>query len=313
MTSSDDDDELVPLFSLSPPPLSSSSSSSSSSTESESESMGETDDENDENDDTYDNDNSIASDANFILRQTAGEESDDFMLDVYGDGEDDNNNNNNINNINNNSSNYGRGGPLGDIEYRLQTSIFYVEPVTHITCQLMFIDSASNALAQIDTRVMRLATPNTVDRFDIGRVIKASRYAPDGTLKFRLGSLFVYNAHVSPAQLSLYVAKPDAFSFVTPLTSISNFTIKPTMACFHSLNSLHIILHSLGVVTTTPTPIHAGGLNSKPNSTSKPKPKPKPKPNSETRRTVTITKTALATRRNKHNNNKNSGIKYRPR
>jgi hypothetical protein len=275
--------------------------------------MGETDDENDENDDTYDNDNSIASDANFILRQTAGEESDDFMLDVYGDGEDDNNNNNNINNINNNSSNYGRGGPLGDIEYRLQTSIFYVEPVTHITCQLMFIDSASNALAQIDTRVMRLATPNTVDRFDIGRVIKASRYAPDGTLKFRLGSLFVYNAHVSPAQLSLYVAKPDAFSFVTPLTSISNFTIKPTMACFHSLNSLHIILHSLGVVTTTPTPIHAGGLNSKPNSTSKPKPKPKPKPNSETRRTVTITKTALATRRNKHNNNKNSGIKYRPR
>lgn len=271
--------------------------------------MGETDDE---NDDTYDNDNSIASDANFILRQSAGGESDDFMLDVYGDGEDDNN----INNINN-GSNYGRGGPLGDIEYRLQTSIFYVEPVTHITCQLMFIDSASNALAQIDTRVMRLATPNTVDRFDIGRVIKASRYAPDGCLKFRLGSLFVYNAHVSPAQLSLYVANPDAFSFVTPLTSISNFTIKPTMACFHSLNSLHIILHSLGGVTTipTPNPVHVGGLNSKPklNSTSKPNSKPKPNPNSETRRTVTITKTALATRRNKHNNNKNSGIKYRPR
>jgi len=165
-----------------------------------------------------------------------------------------------------------------ELEYRLQTSIFYVEPVTHITCQLMFVNSNSNTLVQIDTRIMRLTTPNTIDRFDIGRVIKASRYASDGSLKFRLGSLFIYNVHVPPAQLSLYVANPDAFSFVTPLTSISSFIIKPTMACFHSLNSIHIVLHSLGVLKPKPTP-----------ETTR----------TAARRTVTITKTALATRRRK--------------
>jgi len=179
-----------------------------------------------------------------------------------------------------------------DIEYRLQTSIFYVEPVTHITCQTMFVNSASNTLAQIDTRVMRLAVPNTIDRFDIGRIIKASRYAPDGSLKFRLGSLFVYNPHVPPAQLSIYVTNPDAFSFVTPLTSISSFIIKPTMACFHSLNSIHIVLHSIGVVAPKAEPV--------------------------SRRTVTITKTALATRRSGRNRNTNSRMsnttpKYRQR
>ena len=200
---------------------------------------------------------------------------------------------------------------ISDIEYRLQTSIFYVEPVTHITCQLMFVDSASNTLAQIDTRVMRLATPNTIDRFDIGRIIKASRYAPDGSLKFRLGSLFVYNAHVSPAQLSLYVTNPDAFSFVTPLTSISSFIIKPTMACFHSLNSIHIVLHSLGVVAPVLDPYsntegqwqwHASSKSVSKSTTS-------------TRRTVTITKKALATRRNKNNNgstNPKPKPKYHP-
>jgi hypothetical protein len=168
-------------------------------------------------------------------------------------------------------------GDIIDIEYRLQTSIFYVEPVTHITCQLMFVNSTNNTLVQIDTRIMRLTTPNIIDRFDIGRIIKASRYAPDGTLKFRLGSLFIYNAHVPPARLSHYVANPDAFSFVTPLTSISSFIIKPTMACFHSLNSIHIILHSLGVVKPL-KPVSKTTRNA-------------------TRRTVTITKNALATRR----------------
>jgi len=185
-------------------------------------------------------------------------------------------------------------GPVGDIrddlEYRLQTSIFYVEPVTHITCQLMFVNSTNNTLVQIDTRVMRLTTPNTIDRFDIGRVIKASRYASDGSLKFRLGSLFIYNAHVPPAQLSLYVANPDAFSFVTPLTSISSFILKPTMACFHSMNSIHIVLHSIGTVKPLLKPTVSKSVKN------------------ATRRTVTITKTALATRRRSNNN-----LKYRPR
>ena len=200
----------------------------------------------------------------------------------------------------------GHGG--SDIEYRLQTSIFYVEPVTHITCQLMFINSASNTLTQIDTRVMRLTTPNMIDRFDIGRVIKASRYAPDGSLKFRLGSLFVYNAHVSPAQLSLYVTNPDAFSFVTPLTSISSFIIKPTMACFHSLNSIHIVLHSLSVLAPV---LDSYSSNSEGRWHASSKPISKPPPITSTRRTVTITKKALATRRN---NNKKNGPKpkYHP-
>lgn len=197
---------------------------------------------------------------------------------------------------------------ISDIEYRLQTSIFYVEPVTHITCQLMFINSASNTLTQIDTRVMRLTAPNMIDRFDIGRVIKASRYAPDGSLKFRLGSLFVYNAHVSPAQLSLYVTNPDAFSFVTPLTSISSFIIKPTMACFHSLNSIHIVLHSLSVLAPV---LDSPSSNSEGRWHASSKPISKPPTTTSTRRTVTITKKALATRRN---NNKKHGPKpkYHP-
>lgn len=200
---------------------------------------------------------------------------------------------------------------ISNIEYRLQTSIFYVEPVTHITCQIMFINSASNTLTQIDTCVMRLASPNMIDRFDIGRVIKASRYAPDGSLKFRLGSLFVYNAHVSPAQLSLYVTNPDAFSFVTPLTSISSFIIKPTMACFHSLNSIHIVLHSLSVVAPV---LDSSSSNSEGRWPAYSKPiisKPPPTTSTSTRRTVTITKKALATRRN--NNKKNGSFNPKPK
>ncbi len=30
--------------------------------------------------------------------------------------------------------------------------------------------------------------------------------------------------------------------FITALSSISNFTLRPTMACFHSANSIHIVL-----------------------------------------------------------------------
>jgi hypothetical protein len=225
----------------------------------------------------------------------------EMIIDVYGDGD---------------GGDGGDGGlisatprcNISDIEYRLQTSIFYVEPVTHVTCQIMFVDSVSNTLTQIDTRIMRLAIPNTIDRFDIGRIIKASRYAPDGSLKFRLGSLFVYNAHVPPSHLSSYVADPDTFSFVTPLTSISSFIIKPTMACFHSLNSIHIVLHSLGVVAPLLDPPTADA-----NNRERRRSKPVSKLATSTLRTVTITKTALATRRNNHKQGSRPNLKYHPR
>ena len=151
---------------------------------------------------------------------------------------------------------------------QLQASVFYVEPVRHITYQLLFV-SFDGKLERSETRVMRLSEPNVIDRFDIGRIIKMARTSPSSrgdacppsnpSLKegvrgalvapraatHRLDSLFVYNVHVTLKQLPQYIHNPAGFDFLTALTSINNFTIKPTLACFHSLNSVHIVLRRL--------------------------------------------------------------------
>ena len=165
---------------------------------------------------------------------------------------------------------------------QLQASIFYVEPVRHITYQLLFV-SFDGKLERSETRVMRLSEPNVIDRFDIGRIIKMARTSPSSSSStatagrgdmrppsdphramgvrgasaprasaiasatHRLDSLFVYNVHVTLKQLPQYIHNPAGFDFVTALTSINNFTIKPTLACFHSLNSVHIVLRRLNM------------------------------------------------------------------
>ena len=139
---------------------------------------------------------------------------------------------------------------------QLQASIFYVEPVRHITYQLLFV-SFDGKLERSETRVMRLSEPNVIDRFDIGRIIKMARTSPSSAnttgrgdacpATHRLDSLFVYNVHVTLKQLPQYIHNPAGFDFVTALTSINNFTIKPTLACFHSLNSVHIVLRRLNM------------------------------------------------------------------
>lgn len=138
------------------------------------------------------------------------------------------------------------------IDQQLQASIFYAEPVHHITYQVLHAD-ASGILTHIETFIERLAVPNTVGRMDIARIIKRARFDPDGGLAYRLNSLFIYNVHITLPQLAAYVRTPSLFNFVTVLSSISNYTFKPTLACFHSLNSIHIVLVPKQRSSQTPT------------------------------------------------------------
>ena len=126
---------------------------------------------------------------------------------------------------------------------QLQSSIFYVEPVSHVTFQLLHVDEVRGTLTHAETFIARLTEPNIVRQLDIARVIKRARLSADGRrLEYRLKSLFVYNAHVELHQLAKYIRNPAAFNFVTALTSINSFAFKPTLACFHSLNSIHVVL-----------------------------------------------------------------------
>ena len=128
---------------------------------------------------------------------------------------------------------------------QLQSSIFYVEPVTHVTVQLMRVDQLG-ILTRAETAVVRLTVPNIIGRLDIARIIKRSRFSADRSrLEYRLNSLFVYNAHVELCQLAAYIRNPAAFNFVTMLTSVNSFEFKPTLACFHSLNSVHVVLSAV--------------------------------------------------------------------
>ena len=129
------------------------------------------------------------------------------------------------------------------VERQLEASIFQVEPVTHITYQLLYVDN-SRQLERVERHVMRLRVPNVVDRFDVGRIIKAARYGRDTARQavlYRLESLFVYNIDVTLGELGSLLL-PPADRFITVLSSLSNFTLRPTMACFHSANSIHIVL-----------------------------------------------------------------------
>ena len=130
------------------------------------------------------------------------------------------------------------------LEDQLRVSIFYEEPVSHITFHTMFV-SDSGELERVESRVVELAEPNVVDRFVIGRIVKRARLTAGGVIGYRLNSLFVYNMHVSLPELAKYVRNPGAFSFFVALTSLNDIPIKPTLACFHSLNSVHIVLRRL--------------------------------------------------------------------
>ena len=140
------------------------------------------------------------------------------------------------------------------VERQLEASIFQVEPVTHIAYQLLYVDD-ERALERVECHVMRLRAPNVIDRFDIGRIIKAARYDRDGGASgagsggtscqlYRLESLFVYNVDVAFGELRSLLLAPEfpVARFITVLSSVSNFTLKPTMACFHSANSVHVVL-----------------------------------------------------------------------
>ena len=135
-----------------------------------------------------------------------------------------------------------------DVERELEASIFKVEPVTHITYQLLFVDE-DRVIERIERHVMRLTNANVIDRFDIGRIIKNARQ--DTVVAYRLNALIVYNIDLTLNEL-LRSAPVPASRFITALLSISNVTLRPTLACFHSANSLHIILtRALPVATQT--------------------------------------------------------------
>jgi hypothetical protein len=135
---------------------------------------------------------------------------------------------------------------------QLQASIFYEEPVHHITFHTMFVGDGGD-LERIESRVVELTEPNVVGRFVIGNIVKRARLTAGGVVGYRLNSLFIYNAHVSLMQLAKYVRNPHAFSFVTALSSLNDIIIKPTLACFHSLNSVHIVLRRLPQTQRTTT------------------------------------------------------------
>ena len=131
------------------------------------------------------------------------------------------------------------------VERELEASIFKVEPVTHITYQLLFVDE-NRVVERVERHVMRLSNANVIDRFDIGRIIKNARQD-----MYRLNALIVYNIDLTLNEL-LRSAPFPASRFITALLSISNVTLRPTLACFHSANSLHIILMRALSVTTQP-------------------------------------------------------------
>ena len=77
------------------------------------------------------------------------------------------------------------------VERGLQASVFQVEPVTHITYQLLFVDNERN-VERIERHVMQLQQANVIDKFDIARIIKRAR----GT-RYRLTALIVYNVDLT--------------------------------------------------------------------------------------------------------------------
>lgn len=137
------------------------------------------------------------------------------------------------------------------IERELEASIFKVEPVTHITYQLLFVDE-NRVIERIERHVMRLTTANVIDRFDIGRIIKNARQGANATVVYRLNALIVYNIDLTLNELLRPAPLPSS-RFITALLSISNVTLRPTLACFHSANSLHIILMRSTNPNPTPT------------------------------------------------------------
>jgi hypothetical protein len=150
------------------------------------------------------------------------------------------------------------------IEAQVQASIFYVEPVRHVTYQVLHADE-SGVLTHVETFVDRLAVPNIVGRLDIARIIKRARFAPGAHHRPNSAFVCVYNVHLTLSQLAAYVRSPPSFNFVTVLPSpIMSYTFKPTLACFHSLNSVHVVLRRLPAHTRTvrvsppPTPDTGG-------------------------------------------------------
>ena len=121
------------------------------------------------------------------------------------------------------------------VERGLQASVFQVEPVTHITYQLLFVDNERN-VERIERHVMQLQQANVIDKFDIARIIKRAR----GT-RYRLTALIVYNVDLTLKELIRGVDPHTQSRFTTTLLSLSNFTLRPTLACFHSVNSVHVV------------------------------------------------------------------------
>ena len=142
------------------------------------------------------------------------------------------------------------------LDAQLQASIFYAEPVHHVTYQVLHVNE-SGVLTHVETFVGRLAVPNIVGRLDIARIIKRARFAPGAHRPTSACvCVCVYNVHLTLSQLAAYVRSPPSFTpsfnFVTVLSSpIISYTFKPTLACFHLLNSVHVVLRRLPAHTRT--------------------------------------------------------------
>jgi hypothetical protein len=146
-----------------------------------------------------------------------------------------------------------------DLERQLEASIFQVEPVTHITYQLLYVDG-NRALERVERHVMRLRVPNVIDRFDVARIIKAARYDRTATRQlYRLEALFVYNMDLAFGELRSLLTSPafPVARFITVLSTLSNFTLRPTMACFHSTNSIHAVLARTPLPRVSAAPLTA--------------------------------------------------------
>ncbi len=177
------------------------------------------------------------------------------------------------------------------IERKLQASVFTVEPVTHITYYLMFINEL-RTIEVLESHIMKLLQPNIIDRYEIARIIKAARYRkgaePYVDPDYRLEAIMIYNVDITLKELLQYKSDLTYYKkrFTTALVSLSNFTLRPTMACFHSQNSIHIVLSKRGLDNNVPkVSVNGNGTN------------PNPNPNPELKRYVSIRPSALTRRR----------------
>jgi hypothetical protein len=127
-----------------------------------------------------------------------------------------------------------------DLEYKN----YYKEDIHFINLHFIYINEV-NCIEKMKEETYFLKNNNVLSREELLSIIKINNI--ENSIQYGLLALLKYNINLEPINLKTYLKSSSnlpEYNYLTTIKNIDYITFKPSISCFHDLNSLYIVFYT---------------------------------------------------------------------